>query len=219
MNRDSAENKLLKLIKQSPGEKDSSKRGGELFSRTRTQARIGANLETLPLKPRRYLSLAGKIKNLNLSSMNKILRFLVALLILFFIFDVVYNLKNFKDILRQENSQQEKSDLISLPSPLSAKPSDYLGSAESRDIFFSSGSDASLATRVPSSFNSANYAANLKLLGVISGEKPQAIIEDGVEQKTYTLGVGDYFKNFLVEEIGSGKVRFSFKGENFDLFL
>lgn len=48
--------------------------------------------------------------------------------------------------------------------------------------------------------------ANFKLVGIMWSEKPQAMVEDIVEQKTYLLSVGDQAGRLTVKEILKDKV-------------
>jgi type II secretory pathway component PulC len=48
--------------------------------------------------------------------------------------------------------------------------------------------------------------ANLKLVGILWSEKPQAMIEDTVDQKTYLLNEGDQVARLLVKSIQKDKV-------------
>ncbi|MBI4336034.1 MAG: hypothetical protein HY589_05205 [Candidatus Omnitrophica bacterium] len=59
----------------------------------------------------------------------------------------------------------------------------------------------------------------LSLIGVISGETPQAIIEDKRTQKTYFLNKGGQFDDIQVADILENKVVLIYKGKNFELLL
>ncbi len=57
------------------------------------------------------------------------------------------------------------------------------------------------------------------LVGIISGDNPQAIIEDKKAQKTYYLTVGQSFDGYLVEQVGDDKVVLDYEGKKISLFL
>lgn len=61
--------------------------------------------------------------------------------------------------------------------------------------------------------------SNYSLSGVVSGERPQAIIEDKKAQKTYFLNKGQYLGEFRIDDIMEGKVIFDFNGQKFELSL
>lgn len=218
MHSDSAEEKLLKLIKSSEGAKFRQKQAvapSQKFGLAKEPNATGHILG----KPHIFARLSLWFKALSLESINKLLRLGIALIFLLFISSYFYSAKNVKNMLREDSNLEDNSDINSLPKPLNGELNDYSAALEKKGVFTASGASVLGQNRANSALNSANATANLKLLGVIAGQKPQAIIEDSVEQKSYEVGVGDYFKDFLVEDIGSGKVSLSYKGSRFDLFL
>lgn len=60
---------------------------------------------------------------------------------------------------------------------------------------------------------------NLSLIGIVSGETPQAIIEDKKNQKTYFLNKGQTVNQMTLEDILSDRVILNFEGEKFELAL
>ncbi|MCM8789708.1 MAG: hypothetical protein NC916_01615, partial [Candidatus Omnitrophica bacterium] len=60
---------------------------------------------------------------------------------------------------------------------------------------------------------------DLKLLGIIFGDNPQAIIEDAKNQKTYYLNREQSIGDFIVEDIRDGKVILDYQGQKFELYL
>lgn len=213
MHKDSAEEKLLKLIKGA-GVKSGHKRIDDADALRLNAPKRSEHHLTAAAKNRSIPEIGlDKIRRLNLESLNKFLRLVIGLVCLAFIVSF-FNSKNIKNILNEGTASEEKSDINVLPKPLSADFKGYSASA-GRDVFGASTAQPAGAK----SLGSGEITSNLKLLGIISGAKPQAIIEDATEQRTYTVGVGDYFKEFVVEEIGSGKVSFSYKNLRFDLFL
>jgi hypothetical protein len=77
----------------------------------------------------------------------------------------------------------------------------------------------------PSSGIEANKDVNLDLIkdinlvGIISGDNPQAVIENKKVQKTYYLTAGQYLGEFRIDKIGEGKVTLDYKGQKFELYL
>lgn len=77
-------------------------------------------------------------------------------------------------------------------------------------------------TESPSSVNKeiskeGPSGSNLKLLGVITGIKPQAIIEDSNLKRTHFLYKGDTFGEYKVIQIKEGKVILEHRGEEIEL--
>lgn len=65
----------------------------------------------------------------------------------------------------------------------------------------------------------ADLIKDISLLGIITGDNPQAIIEDKKSQKTYYVNKGQIFGEFRLEEIQEGKIILNYKGQRYELFL
>ena len=65
----------------------------------------------------------------------------------------------------------------------------------------------------------ADLIKDINLLGVISGDSPQAIIEDKKSQKTYYVTIGQLIGEFQVEDIGDGKIILNYSGQRFELSI
>ncbi len=218
MDRPSPEEKLLHLIKNAAGKS----------SRKKKQADIQKTKQSTPAeslaRPKKIAVHTGQIKKLKIPTLdlkfiNKALRILLVIISLFFIFEVVYSRREISQVYKQGLTDEKDLEFASFPKTLQGEFSDYLPAAARRDIFISSGRRTGLKGTGITMFNAEEYVSKLKLLGIISGARPQAIVEDQNENKNYNLSVGDYLKGFLVEEVGSGKISFDYKGEKFDLFL
>jgi hypothetical protein len=64
-----------------------------------------------------------------------------------------------------------------------------------------------------------DISKRFSLVGIIAGEKPQAIIEDKEAQKTHYLYKGQSFNGVTVEDIGEGRVVLDHGGEEIILVL
>jgi hypothetical protein len=217
MHKESAEEKLLKLIKGPGAHID--KQARQNFKPQKNGENLKSNhtpgFEQLIFGQKYLARIKHKTKTLSLSSINKFLTVAALAILIFFIFDFVFSARSIKKMLKEQGSLEEKSDIAYLPKKLEGQFVDY----NKRDIFRGSFDQATSESRQIMAFDVAKYVSNLKLIGIISGEKLQAIIEDGNDQKTYNVTPGDYFKDFLVDEISNGKLRLDYKGEKFDLFL
>jgi hypothetical protein len=59
----------------------------------------------------------------------------------------------------------------------------------------------------------------MKLQGIISGEKPQAIFEDRFTHDTYNLFQGDTFNGMKILKIHEGKVIVNIRGQKIEFIL
>jgi type II secretory pathway component PulC len=99
-----------------------------------------------------------------------------------------------------------------------AKPFDfYLAGIKKRAIFnsLSSSESAGVASKVAD----ADLIKDINLIGIISGETPQVIIEDKKAQKTYYLNKGQFIGNLQVDEIQEGKIILNYNGQKYELHL
>ena len=217
MNRESAEEKLLRLIKGASVKLDKQSRQQKGAQKTEEGSKGKTLIGSKDLRIPELVRKGIKIRTFSLELINRILRIAAVLILIFFIFDIIYSSRKIVRAYKEEASDAEKIDFASFPRTLEGEFSDY--SASLHDIFTASKGPGLSGGGVVSVFDPAQYIGNLRLLGIISGVKPQAIIEDLNEKKNYTVSVGDYFKDFLSEEVGGGKVRLDYQGEKFDLFL
>ena len=58
---------------------------------------------------------------------------------------------------------------------------------------------------------------DLVLLGIITGDEDQAVIEDKSGEKSYFLYKGDSFKDFTVNDIKESRVILDYRGEKIEL--
>lgn len=72
---------------------------------------------------------------------------------------------------------------------------------------------------IPVKAGASELLSNYSLAGIVSGENPQAIIEDKKSKNTYFLNQGQYLGDFKIEEILEGKVILELKGQRFELSL
>lgn len=99
------------------------------------------------------------------------------------------------------------------------KPFNFYLEAIDRKQIFSSESPEITKPAETGDLKGTELIRELNLLGIISGDDPQAIIEDKKIHKTFFLRKGDFVGEFQVEEIGEGKVILNYQGQKFDLFL
>ena len=106
----------------------------------------------------------------------------------------------------------EPSEPIEEPKPFEF----YLGGIKERNIFANMGGQA--ASKPQSGVN-MDLTKDISLVGIISGDDPQAVIEDKKSQKTYYLSKGQFIGEMQIEDIQEGKIIIKYRGENFELHL
>lgn len=148
---------------------------------------------------------------------------LTARILLFFLitFSAVYLISLFirpgnafnKTALVNKLSRQEKTGFIRKePKPYSY----YAEQLPKRKIF------ASLKTynqRKEDQVKSEDLLKDIKLIGIISVNPPQAIIEDAGAQKTYYLHKGEFIKELEIRDISEEKITLNYQEQNYDLYL
>lgn len=217
MHRESAEEKLLRLIKSASNKEKEQGPAAKGEQEAQPPDRKQPYFKSRDLQRPELAKRRLKPSRVNLGLIYGILRLAVICISIFFIFDFFYSARSLDSLYRQEIKDQGDIEFTSFPKRLEGEFSDY--SANLRDIFTASKLGIRGGNRVAHIFDPLDYIANLNLLGIISGMRPQAVIEDSNENKNYTVGVGDYIKDFFVEEIGSGRVSLDYQGEKFELFL
>ncbi|MBN1913616.1 MAG: hypothetical protein JW788_04375 [Candidatus Omnitrophica bacterium] len=99
------------------------------------------------------------------------------------------------------------------------KPYEFYAQAiNSRKVFSSS----SVSQEKPVSNvikESADLIKDISLVGIITGENTQAVLEDKKAQKTYYLSRGQALGELLLEDIQEGKIILNYKGQRLELYL
>ena len=80
-------------------------------------------------------------------------------------------------------------------------------------------SSAAVDPEKPVGAVSADLVKDINLVGIISGENPQAIIEDKKAQKTYYLRKGQFIGVLQLEGIAEGKIILKYEGQRYELYL
>ncbi len=112
----------------------------------------------------------------------------------------------------------ERKDILADPKlKEEMKPFEYyLEGIKNRQIF--AGSSLAGADRTMGKI-SPDLNKDINLVGIISGDNPQAIIEDKSTQKTYYLSKGQFIGESQVEDIQEGKIVLNHRGKRFELYL
>jgi hypothetical protein len=121
-------------------------------------------------------------------------------------------LKNIRLPKPSDKLPQESPGAKSAARPLE----EYLESVKGRQIF-----SQAAAMQDDSLINAANtdLMKDISLVGIISGENPQAVIEDKKAQKTYYVTKGKFIGEMQVEDIQEGKIIINYGGQKYELYM
>lgn len=219
----SPEEKLLRLIRGK--KRDESKSTPE---KVESSAGIPS---TTGIQNMKYSSPADKrvadewryFKFLNLA-----LVIMLIVVIMFYIFDLVSS-----KLERPTFGRLHKSDIASRrPQPAISEPqnakleaqttpfSTYAEAIGKRELFKPPKSEA--VEEKPTTQKTESASDKLKylsLIGIIGGERPQAVIEDKKDKKTYFLNKGQTVSEMKVEDILKDRIILDFDGEKVELVL
>ncbi|MDD4955603.1 MAG: hypothetical protein PHP17_06160 [Candidatus Omnitrophica bacterium] len=96
------------------------------------------------------------------------------------------------------------------------KPYDFYSTGiKGRNIF--QGISADLEKPIGAA--SADLIKDINLVGIVSGDEPQAVIEDKKAQKTYYLRKGQFMGEMQLAEILEGKIILNYEGQMYELYL
>lgn len=93
----------------------------------------------------------------------------------------------------------------------------YLKGIEGRQIFVSHSTQEAPTSTIAQA--GTDLMKDLSVVGIISGESPQAIIEDKKTQKTYYVNKGQFIGQVQIADILEGKIIVNYQGQKFELYL
>ena len=175
----------------------------------------GQKKENKPTEKSGIPRLNALIKYPNFFNPNKLLMVAFALACLYLLVSFVYplinppkvNLPKVESLRVVEPNTQAKEDI---------KPYEYYAeAAKNRQIF----SGVAQSSEKPAGAVNVDLTKDINLLGIISGDNPQAIIEDVKTKKTYYLSKGQFINDIQVEDIQEGKIILNYNGQSFELYL
>lgn len=171
---------------------------------------------TAPLnQPKPVKSLSLK-KYLSLLDIHKIIPVAFVLACIYLIISLVYPWPGLRKIALPKLVAKETQEAPVQPKQ-EVKPYEFYSQGiKDRQIF---GSQAQESTGRPASAVNLDLMKNINLVGIISGENPQAVIEDKKTQKTYYVTKGQFIGEFRVEDIQEGKVIIGYGGQRFELYM
>jgi hypothetical protein len=179
------------------------------------------NIQSLPeQKPEQAPSLWGLVQpHLLFIRTYRVQRILLVALIIacvFFIASVVYPLLPSAPIIEiQPNAPQEAAQ-PEQPRP-QQKPLDYYAQViKGRQIFSSA---LPVEADAPARIAGTDLTKDINLLGVVTGDAPEAVVEDTKANKVYYVKRGMLIGDYRVDEIQESKVIVSRNGQRFELHL
>jgi type II secretory pathway component PulC len=214
----SPEERLLSLIKNKnkkinePVPSQETKNEPVVSIASKADERISGILKSVLFKNRFF-------EPSRLKKMNRYLVAILCLLILYFIVDIIV-VKPYKDVQlliakTQTNEESQKSLPSNIKDAVAVKDySSYSNAVPGRTVFGPAQGGASEDVAPAGS-----VSERVGLVGIITGDNPQAIIEDKKAQKTYYLNKGQSFEGYVLEEIADGKVILDYEDKKISLFL
>jgi type II secretory pathway component PulC len=155
-------------------------------------------------------------KHLSFSNIRKITLFLLVVSCIYLVISLVYPWIGLKRIVLPKVTP-EKIVQPKIERKQEIKPFEfYREGIGNRQIFSSAPTQG---TGIPASGINVNIMKDINLVGIISGENPQAIIEDKKTQKTYYVTKGQFIGEFQIEDIQEGKIILNYNGQRFELYL
>lgn len=212
----SPEEKLLRLIRQ-PAQKDTDKKQAPADANaSKKKIAVGTSPapSKKPEKKKDALAFSG-ITAFNFTAFNRFLLFFIFVAASLFV----------AALLVDDPSRRAAFVLPSTPPELAlkerpARPFSYYDTViAKRELFKSYTEERSARQAMPAGPTFRDLIKNLNLMGIVSGEKLQAIIEDRQLNKTYFLYQGDYLGEIKIDEIQPDKVILEYRGEQVNLFM
>jgi len=156
-----------------------------------------------------------KLSLFNLKTLNKAIAVISLVMIIYLVFDFVKGRPNLDQIYassalghRQEMRPSSGSQMLNL--------SEYLSQIDKRDIFhftpLKEKEHIATAKEILISLS-----GNLKLVGIIWGKFPQAMIEDKQENKTLLLNQGDTIGKIKIKQILRDRVIINYEDQEAEL--
>jgi len=164
------------------------------------------------------LLLPFKLREIDTKSLNTALIIILGCLLLYLVYDLGYTLLHEKAklrILREEENKTPK--VMEEKTALEIKPySFYSSSIGNRNIFMPQELESESVVMGPTV---DEIKASLSLIGIIAGDRPQAIIEDKKSGKSHFLYKGNTIGEAKVLDILEDSVILEYNGQRFELVL
>lgn len=179
---------------------------------------IRRNKKEEPRPTIKYSLFARVKKYLSFLNIHKVIFFVFVISCVYLVISLIYPIIGLKKINLTLVSQEKIIESNISPKNEIVPYEYYRKGTENRQIF---GGVASLESGVPIGISNINVdlVKDINLVGIISDEPPQAVIEDKKAQKTYYLTKGQFIGEIQIEDIQEGKIILNYNGQRFELYL
>ncbi|KPK98759.1 MAG: hypothetical protein AMJ95_02625 [Omnitrophica WOR_2 bacterium SM23_72] len=207
----SPEEKLLKLIR---GEKKSKKAVGIIRQGSAMPEKV---IPAVKGDVSIFSSQQASMQPKGFPLRTSIIAFLI-LSVLFMLSAFLYPIFNLSKVKLPEVTKEQVK--TSSTSSLNVKPLEsYLEGVQQRQIFRAATVSDVLPISSAAVTNTLDLFKDMTLVGIISSDPPQAVIEDKKTQKTYYLTRGQAIGDLKVDDIQEGKVIVDYLGTKYELYL
>ncbi len=174
-----------------------------------------AQIQVYPTKKLEFYRRVPKF--LNLENTQKALLVIFIISCIYLLFSLLYPLFTPKDAplikLDEKNTPAEK-----ITFEIKAKPYEFYSAAVKNRQLFGGVSSQNTEGAAPVMLGN-ELIKDINLIGIVSGDNPQAVIEDKRTQKTYYVSKNQFISQFQVEDIQEGKIILISNGQKFELYL
>lgn len=153
-------------------------------------------------------------KYLNFVNLRKTLPFLLAAFIIYFIASLIYPFVCLRNIKLSAVSKERFENSV-IPKEETKPYEFYLEGARQRQIFATPITQETIG----SAGVETSSIKDINLIGIISGDNPQAVIEDKKAQKTFYVTKGQFIGEFRIDDIQQGKIILTNRGQRFELYI
>ena len=152
-----------------------------------------------------------------LNIFNRYMVVIVALLALYLVLDIFFiNPSRKADlVISGISASAGQTSPVERSMPVDTKNYSYYSNRITGKSIFKGGA----ASEAESQAQAEAPDGNVGLVGIIPGDKPQAIVEDKKGQTTYYLIKGQTINDITVDDISTDKVILEYKGKKMTLFL
>jgi len=212
MTKDSPpEEKLLNLIKKRKRDKAAQKK--DYFQAALPKAAEKAERAKKGISGARLSDIAGTFTLENIRRLNIMLFGALVLILLYFIAEFLF-IPNAEIPAVEEVASRSAA---AAAEAIKQKPYSYYSKDFNKDMFKPLVQEK--RTELQPKVLLEDILNNLSLLGIVSGEQPQAIIEDKKLHKTFFLKEGQSASGILLKKIDDGTATVVYKGEEITLTL
>ncbi len=163
------------------------------------------------------LSLPFTLQELNIGIFSTILMVILVVALGYFVYDIFFATYPDSPVVAVDGSSEPPGDRSGRKDAAVKRPFTFYSSEiGGRNIFRPQEVEVSL---VPTGPTVEEVKAGLSLIGIIAGERPQAIIEHKKTGKSYFVYQGGTVENSTVVEIRQDSVLLEYQGQNFELVL